>query len=38
VASRRFYGAPAAGSTTRSKRRHQEILDYVFDKSKNNMR
>ena len=38
VASRRFYGAPAAGSATRSKRRHQEIIEYVFDKTKNNMR
>ena len=38
VASRRFYGAPAAGSTTRSKRRHQEIIEYVFDKTKDNMR
>ena len=38
VASRRFYGAPAAGSATRSKRRHQEVIDYVFDKIKNNMR
>ena len=38
VASRRFYGAPAAGSATRSKRRHQEIIEYVFDKTKDNMR
>mgnify|MGYP001593559381 FL=1 len=38
VASRRFYGAPAAGSSTRSKRRHQEIIEYVFDKTKDNMR
>ncbi len=38
VASRRFYGAPAAGSQTRSKRRHQEIIEYVFDKTKDNMR
>jgi 2-oxoglutarate dehydrogenase E1 component len=38
VASRRFYGAPAAGSSTRSRRRHQEIIEYVFDKSKDNMR
>ena len=38
VASRRFYGAPAAGSATRFKRRHQQVLDYVFDRSKNNMR
>jgi len=38
VASRRPYGAPAAGSSTRSKRRHQQVIDYVFDKSKNNQR
>ncbi len=37
-ASRRPYGAPAAGSATRSKRRHQEVIDYVFDKTKNNQR
>ena len=37
-ASRRPYGAPAAGSATRSKRRHQEVIDYVFDKSKDNQR
>ena len=35
-ASRRPYGAPAAGSSTRSKIRHQEVIDYVFDKNKNN--
>ncbi len=38
VASRRFYGAPAAGSAVRSKRRHAQVLDYVFDKSKDNMK
>lgn len=38
VASRRFYGAPAAGSSARYKRRHQEIIEYVFDKTKDNMR
>ena len=37
-ATRRPYGAPAAGSSTRSKRRHQEVIDYVFDKKKNNQR
>ncbi|WP_108424967.1 2-oxoglutarate dehydrogenase E1 component [Flagellimonas amoyensis] len=37
VASRRFYGAPAAGSAVRSKRRHAQVLEYVFDKSKDNM-
>ena len=36
AASRRPYGAPAAGSSVRSKIRHQEVIDYVFDKSKNN--
>ncbi|WP_452220199.1 2-oxoglutarate dehydrogenase E1 component [Lacinutrix salivirga] len=36
IASRRPYGAPAAGSTVRSKKRHQEVIDYVFDKTKNN--
>jgi len=38
VASRRSYSAPAAGSATRSKRRHQEIIDYVFDSTKDNQR
>jgi 2-oxoglutarate dehydrogenase E1 component len=36
VASRRPYAAPAAGSSVRSKLRHQEVIDYVFDKSKPN--
>ncbi|WP_115462709.1 2-oxoglutarate dehydrogenase E1 component [Winogradskyella aurantiaca] len=36
AATRRPYGAPAAGSATRSKIRHQEVIDFVFDKSKNN--
>ena len=36
--TRRPYGAPAAGSSTRSKKRHQEVIDYVFDASKNNQR
>jgi 2-oxoglutarate dehydrogenase E1 component len=36
--SRRAYGAPAAGSSTRSKRRQKEVIDYVFDKTKNNQR
>ncbi|KPM31291.1 2-oxoglutarate dehydrogenase E1 component [Croceitalea dokdonensis DOKDO 023] len=36
VASRRFYGAPAAGSAVRSQRRHQEVIEYVFDKFKDN--
>ncbi|RDY58933.1 2-oxoglutarate dehydrogenase E1 component [Flagellimonas nanhaiensis] len=37
VASRRVYGAPAAGSAVRSQRRHAQVLEYVFDKSKDNM-
>ncbi len=37
VASRRFYASPAAGSSVRSKMRHQQVIDYVFDKEKNNM-
>ncbi len=37
IASRRFYASPAAGSAVRSKRRHQEVIDYVFDKTKDNM-
>ncbi|NNK88697.1 MAG: 2-oxoglutarate dehydrogenase E1 component [Flavobacteriaceae bacterium] len=36
AASRRIYSAPAAGSSVRSKNRHQEVIDYVFDKSKDN--
>ncbi|WP_375237828.1 2-oxoglutarate dehydrogenase E1 component [Aurantibacter sp.] len=38
TASRRPYSAPAAGSSTRSKKRHQEVIDFVFDASKNNQR
>ncbi|MGB2116319.1 MAG: 2-oxoglutarate dehydrogenase E1 component [Flavobacteriaceae bacterium] len=38
VASRRPYGAPAAGSSVRAKKRHQEVIDYVFDAAKNNQR
>lgn len=38
VASRRFYASPAAGSAVRSKNRHQQVIDYVFDKSKDNFR
>ncbi|MEO9513075.1 MAG: 2-oxoglutarate dehydrogenase E1 component [Flavobacteriaceae bacterium] len=37
VASRRFYGAPAAGSAVRSRRRHAQVIAYVFDKTKDNM-
>ena len=35
-ASRRSYGAPAAGSAARFGRRHQEVIEYVFDASKDN--
>ncbi|MDA8641279.1 2-oxoglutarate dehydrogenase E1 component [Flavobacteriaceae bacterium] len=38
VASRRFYSSPSAGSSTRSKRRHNEVIEYVFDPSKNNFK
>ncbi|SHG92232.1 2-oxoglutarate dehydrogenase E1 component [Winogradskyella jejuensis] len=38
AASRRPYGAPAAGSSVRSKIRHQEVIDFVFDKSKDNQK
>jgi 2-oxoglutarate dehydrogenase E1 component len=38
AATRRAYGAPAAGSSTRSKRRHRQVIDFVFDKTKNNQR
>ena len=37
VASRRFYASPAAGSSVRSRMRHQQVLDYVFDITKDNM-
>lgn len=36
VASRRMYASPAAGSAVRSKMRHQQVIDYVFDKTKEN--
>ena len=35
-ATRRYYGAPAAGSATRYLRRHQQVIDYVFDPTKDN--
>lgn len=37
VASRRFYASPAAGSATRDKKRQQAVIEYVFDKTKDNM-
>ncbi|WP_373057689.1 2-oxoglutarate dehydrogenase E1 component [Zunongwangia sp. H14] len=33
VCSRKFYGAPAAGSSVRYKKRHQRVIAGVFDKS-----
>jgi len=36
AATRRLYSAPAAGSSTRSKRRHKGVIDFVFDKTKTN--
>ena len=36
VASRRFYGSPASGSPKRYLKRHNEVIEYVFDKNKNN--
>ena len=32
VCSRRMYAAPASGSSVRSKRRHNKVIDSVFDK------
>lgn len=37
VASRRIYASPAAGSAVRSKTRHEQVIAYVFDKTKDNM-
>ena len=36
VASRRFYAATAAGSSARFMKRHKEVIDFVFDQTKNN--
>lgn len=33
VCSRRFYGAPAAGSSVRFKKRHEKVIESVFDKT-----
>ena len=38
VASRRFYGSPAAGSPKRYVKRHNEVIEYVFNKNKNNFK
>ena len=35
-ATRRYYGSPAAGSAARFRNRHQHVIDYVFDASKDN--
>ena len=37
VASGRFYGATAAGSAVRFQKRHTQIIEYVFDKTKDTM-
>ena len=36
VAARRFYAATAAGSSARYLKRHKEVIEFVFDKNKNN--
>ena len=36
IASRRNYGATAAGSSIRFEKRHKEVIDYVFDAEKDN--
>jgi 2-oxoglutarate dehydrogenase E1 component len=33
VCSRKFYGAPASGSSVRYKKRHEKVIENVFDKS-----
>lgn len=33
VCSRKFYGSPAAGSSVRFKKRHERVIDSVFDKT-----
>ena len=38
VVSRRFYAAPASGSKARFDKRHNEVIEYVFDDSKNNFK
>jgi len=35
VCSRKFYGSPAAGSSVRFKRRHERVIESVFDKTIN---
>mgnify|MGYP001242736461 FL=1 len=36
IASRRFYGSPASGSATRFQKRHNQVIEYVFDIKKPN--
>ncbi len=36
VAARRFYAATAAGSSARFMKRHKEVIDFVFDQTKDN--
>ena len=36
VASRRNYGATAAGSSIRFAKRHKEVIDYVFNPEMDN--
>ena len=38
VASRRFYGSPASGSPARFIKRHNQVIEYVFDKNKDNFK
>jgi len=37
-ATRRLYGSPAAGSAARFNKRQEEVIEYVFDASKNNFK
>jgi len=37
-ATRRYYGAPAAGSALRFQRRHQQVIEYVFDPKQDNFK
>ena len=36
AAARRIYASPAAGSAVRSRIRHQQVIDFVFDKTRDN--
>ena len=36
VCSRKFYGSPAAGSSVRFKKRHEKVIEMVFDKNSEN--